>query len=50
MLLASDYRFEVQLLRDSDLACGLKVHSNEVAAVDIQPLLSDKSEAVSQVH
>lgn len=50
MLLASDYQFEVQLLQDTDLACGLKVHSDDVAVVDIQPLLNDKSEAVSQVH
>ena len=50
MLLASDYRFEVQLLRESDLACGIKINNNEVAVVDIQPLLHDKTEAVSHVH
>lgn len=50
LLFASDYRFEVQLLRESDLACGIKVNNNEVAVVDIQPLLHDETEAVSRVH
>lgn len=50
LLLASDYRFEVQLLQDSDLACGIKIDSDEVTVMDIQPLLHDKSEAVSRVH
>ena len=49
-LVAEDYRFDVQLLKDSDLACGIRISSNEVKVVDIQPLLHNKIEAVSNVH
>jgi len=47
---ASDYRFEVELLKDSNIACGIRMSSNEVKVIDIQPLLHNKLEAVSNVH
>jgi len=46
----ADYRFEVELLSDSDIACGIRVSSNEVKVIDIQPLLHNKIEAVTDVH
>jgi len=49
-LVASDYRFEVQLHKHSDLACGIRISSNEVKVIDIQPLLHNKIEAISNVH
>jgi hypothetical protein len=49
-LVAEDYRFDVQLLQDSDLACGIGISSKEVKVIDIQPLLHNKIEAVSNVH
>ena len=47
---AQDYEFEVQLQKDSDIACGIRVSNNEVKVIDIQPLLHNKIEAVSNVH
>ena len=49
-LVAEDYRFEVQLLKNSDLTCGIRVSSNEVEVIDIQPLLHNKIKAISNVH
>ena len=46
----SDYRFEVELLQDSDLVCGIRLGNNEVEVVNVQPLLNSKHEAVNHVH
>jgi hypothetical protein len=47
---ASDYRFDVLLLRESDLTCGIKIDNNEVSVINVQPLLHDKREAVSHIY
>jgi hypothetical protein len=48
--LAADYRFDVVLLKDSDLSCGIRISNDKVKVVDIQPLLKDKIEAIRNVH
>lgn len=46
----ADPRSDVQLLEQGDSLCGASVRTDDVALVDLEPLLQRKDEAVDLVH